>query len=262
MIDSEDSLQSPKPLEIPPVQILSPLAALAGVFYRPQRTFASIAQRPSTWWIPFGFVLIVFYLIFFGTVARTDFQQLRQKALKHPTQQSWQLQNMPAAQLAMAEQGIKRIKQFGWLGGPLLILLYFGMEAAVLLAVLHYGFHAQALLRQVFAVAWYASLPGLILMLPFALKPYLGGTISAFWSLGWLSLGHYLHAGAKVNLLYSIVGGINVFDVWSILLATIGLAVVTGTRRIHALVAALVWWFARWIAWIVLIGIVGIAMVA
>ena len=261
MTDSEDSLQSLQQMETPPIQLLSPLATLAGVFYRPQRAFASIAQRPSTWWIPFGFALIVFYLIFFGTIARTDFQQMRQKALQHTTKQTWQFQNMPPAQMAMAERGFKRMQQLGWLGGPLLILLYFGMEAAALLAVMHYGFHAQAKLRQVFAVAWYASLPGLFLMLPFALKPYLGGKIPTFWSFEWLSLGHYLHAGATLNPIYSIVGSFNVFDIWSILLATIGLAVVTGSRRIHALVAPLVWWFVRWIAWFVLFGIVGMVMV-
>lgn len=252
--------EPPLPVNPESAPQLSPLAALAGVFYRPSRAFQSIASRPSTWWIPFLLVLAVYFQFYFGTIVHLDFQQIHQKILQHPTPQSWQIRSMPPAQLAQVERVFQRIARYGWIGGPLLILLYFGMEAAVLLAVLHYGFRAQAKLRQVFAVAWYASLPSLIPVLPFVLKRYADGRLSSFWSLEWTSLGHYLHPSATPNLLYSIARSLDIFDLWSILLATIGLAVVARTRRLHGLIAALVWWVTRWIAMLLLI-IVGAMLV-
>jgi hypothetical protein len=226
---------------------LSPLATLAGVFYRPTRAFQSIARRPSSWWMPFLLILAVFYLFYFGFMVHLDFSQLYQKALQHPTQQAWQIRNMPPEQLAQVQRGFKRIKDYGWIGGPLILLLYLVMEAAVLHAVLYSGFHAQARFVQVLAVASYSRLPGLITLLPMVLKLNFGGTPSRFWSLEWLGLSYYLSPTATPHLLYSISSAINLFALWAILLIAIGLAVVADTRRLHGLVAALVWWLGQWI---------------
>ncbi len=207
--------------------------------------------------------MAVFFLFYFGTVARFDYQHALQQALQHPTEQNWQLTRMPPAQLALAQRYLTRSVRYAWIGGPILILLYLGIEAAALLGIFRLAFHADVNFRQVNAVVWHASLPGLLSFLPLAMKPFFGHALDSvqFKNLGYADLGYYLNPATTPKALYAVASSINLFTLWALLLLAIGLVVVARTKRIHGVIAALVWWIVRWIAMIFLAVLASVALV-
>ena len=247
----------------PPTPLLTPLACLAGVFFRPTRVFDSLARRP-TWWVPFLLTMAVFFLFYFGSLAHFDTHQAFQKALQHPNPQAWQFTSMPPGQRAKLETTIQRIVRYSWIGGPLLILLYRAIEAALLLSIFRLAFHADINFRQMNAVVWHSSLPDLISFLPLAVKPFFGHALDSvqFKNLGYADLGYYFNPATTPRALYAVVSSINLCTVWSILLLAIGLVLVAHTKRIHGVIAALLWWIARWIVILMLFILVSMVAVA
>ena len=263
MTEPEDFEQLPAPPDAaslaPPVSAtpafptLSPLACAWSVFYRPRRVFQSLAQRP-TWWVPLVLLLALTTLFYFGTWSRIDIHQLIQKAQQHSNPQAWQFNSMPAAQRVIMENILTRSVQLSWILGPLLVLLYLAIESVFLFCLYRLVFHAEVSFRQVNAVVWHSSLPGMLPFLPLALKPFLGHALDSlqFKKLGYADLAYYFNPATTPRFLYGIASSINFFTLWTLLLLAVGLVVVGRTKRIHGAVSAAIWWFVRWIAIMIL----------
>ena len=258
--DFEQSLTPDIPANVPmPVHSasvaprLSPLACAWSVFYRPRRVFQSLAQRP-TWWVPLVLLLALTTLFYFGTWSRIDIHQLIQKAQQHSNPQAWQFNSMPAAQRVIMENILTRSVQLSWILGPLLVLLYLAIESVFLFCLYRLVFHAEVSFRQVNAVVWHSSLPGMLPFLPLALKPFLGHALDSlqFKKLGYADLAYYFNPATTPRFLYGIASSINFFTLWTLLLLAVGLVVVGRTKRIHGAVSAAIWWFVRWIAIMIL----------
>ena len=232
---------------------LSPLACAAGVFFRPTRVFRSLAQRP-TWWVPFLLSLALTLLFYFGTWSRIDVRHLFQNLQQHPNPQAWQFNSMPPGQRAKIENIFTLTVRYSWILGPLLTLLYLEIESAFQFSLFRLVFHAEVSFRQVNAVVWHSILPGLLSFLPLALKPFLGHRLDSlqFKNLGYADLAYYFNPATTPRFFYGIASSINFFTVWTLLLLAVGLVVVGRTQRIHGAIAAVIWWFARWIAMLVL----------
>lgn len=259
----EDFAQPPTPPDAstlaPPVSAtsaaptLSPLACAVGVFYRPTRVFRSLAQRP-TWWVPLLLMLVLTSLFYFGTWSRQDVPHLIQNMRQHPNPQTWQFDSMPPAQRAKMENLLTRSVRYSWILGPLLILLYLGVESLFLFCLCRLAFHAEVGFRQVNAVVWHSSLPGMLSFLPLALKPFLGHALASlqFKNLTYADLAYYFNPATTPRFLYTVASSINFFTLWAFLLLAVGLVLVARVQRIHSAIAAVIWWFARWIAMLVL----------
>lgn len=230
---------------VPP---LSALACAVGVFYRPRRVFQSLAQRP-TWWVPLLLTLALISLFYFGSWSRIDAHQLIQKAQQRPNPQAWQLTSMPPAQRAKVEKVLIRTVRYSWIVGPLLILLYLGIESVFLFCLCRLAFRAEVGFWQVNAVVWHSGLPTLLWFLPLALKPFLGHALNSlqFKNLTYADLGYYFNPATTPKALYAIATSINFFTLWTICLLAIGIILVARTKRIHGVIAAILWWIFRWV---------------
>ncbi len=254
---------APSVIAAPALLPLSPLACAVGVFYRPTRVFRSLAEQP-TWWVPLLLMLALTTLFYFGTWSRINVSQLMQSAQQHPNPQVWQFNSMPPAQRAQAEKFLTRGVRYSWILGPLLSLLYLGIESVFLFSLCRLAFRAEVSLRQVNAVVWHSSLPRLLPFLPLALKPFLGHTFAAlqFKNMSYADLAYYFNPATTPRFLYAVASVIDFFTLWTFLLLAVGLVVVARTKRIHSAVAALIWWLGRWIALIVLFLLASLAVMA
>src|ERR1017187_8987801 len=149
------------PEEEPQPQGLGEGSRLTGVFFEPAKTFADVAARPN-FWAPLILIIVVSlaYMVLFGQHVGWE------RMIRHQTETSSRAaQQTPEQREAGIQMGVKFAPVMTYvvilLGVPLGTLIW----AAVLLGIVKGMMSAQVRLKQVFAIIWYASLPGVIMAL-------------------------------------------------------------------------------------------------
>lgn len=222
---------------------LSPLACVPGVFYRPTRAFESIARRPS-WWLPFLFTVVVLYLFYFGVTAKVGWRQVYENNLRLAPKQAQQMESLSPEQRANSEKIAVGFTQGVWLGMPLLTLLFAAIEAAILLGTINFVFAGKANFWQVYAVTWYAGLPGLLKFLLAILALMVGLDPESFQmnNPAGTNLGYYLSPTDTPKAFYTLASQVDLLTLWTLVLMGIGLAIVARTKRSSGLLAVFAWW--------------------
>ncbi len=231
----------PNPPE--PTAILSPAACVPGVFHKPTQVFESIARRPS-WWMPFLFTMIVIYLFYFSVTAKVGWKQVYENNLRLAPKQAQQLENLTPEQRANSEKIAVSFTQGVWLGMPILTLLFAAIEAAVLLGTINFVFGGRATFWQVYAVTWYAGLPGLLKFLLAILALMVGLDPEGFQinNPAGTNLGYYLNPTDTPKAFYTLATQVDLVMLWTLVLMGIGLSVVARTKRSSGLTAVFGWW--------------------
>ncbi len=232
---------------------LSPLACTTGVFHRPTRVFESVARRPS-WWLPFLLSVIVMYGFYFAVTTKVGWHQVYQNNLRLAPKQAQQMEQLSPEQRANSEKIAVSFTQGAWLGMPVLALLITAIEAAVLLGTMNFVFGGRASFWRIYAVTWYAGLPGLIKFLLAILALFVGLDPESFQinNPAGTNLGYYLSPTDTPKAFYTLATQVDAITIWTLVLIGIGVSVVAGTKRSSGLIAVFGWWIL-----IVLIGVGG-----
>ncbi len=223
--------------------VLSPLACTTGVFYRPTRVFESLTRRPS-WWMPFLVTMVVIGLFYFAVTAKVGWHQVYENNLRLAPKQAQQMENLTPEQRASSEKVAVGFTQGIWLGMPLLTLLFAAIEAAILLGTINFVFGGRATFWQVYAVTWYAGLPGLLKFLLAILALFVGLDPESFQinNPAGTNLGYYLSPTDTPKAFYTLASQVDLLMLWTLVLMGIGLAVVARTKRSAGLMAVFAWW--------------------
>lgn len=223
--------------------VLSPLACTTGVFYRPTRVFESLTRRPS-WWLPFLLSVLVIYGFYFTVTAKVGWNQVYQNNLRLAPKQAQQLESLQPEQRASAEKFGALAIQYTFLGMPLLFLLFTAIEAAVLLGTMNFVFGGRATFWKVYAVAWYAGLPGLIKFLLSILALLVGLDPESLQinNPAGTNLAYYLSPTDTPKAFYALATQVDATMLWTLVLLGIGVSIVAGTKRSSGLTAVFAWW--------------------
>ena len=230
---------------------LSQLARVSGIFHRPTRVFESVARRPS-WWLPFLLTVAVLYLFYFGVSTKVGWHQVYENNLRLAPKQAQQLERLTPEQRANQEKIAVSFTQGAWLGMPLLTLLFAAIEAAVLLGTINFVFGGRASFWQVYAVTWYAGLPGLLkfLLALLALMVWLDPESFQSNNPSGTNLGYYLSPTDTPKAFYTLATQVDAIMLWTLVLMGIGLSIVARTKRSSGMFAVFGWWIVM-----VLIGV-------
>jgi hypothetical protein len=219
-------------------------------FTAPSKTFNDI-KRNNSWWLPFVLTTIFTYALFAGITTKVTWSQVAENNIKASPKQAEQLDKVPAEQRASQLKIIALSTEGIMAAMPILALLFTAVIAAVLLATINFGFGGKASFWQVYAVSWFAGLPGLI-------KVALG-TIALFVGLAPESFNLNNYAGTNVGYylppetskpLMALATALDPITIWTLVLYSIGLSIVAGTKRSTGYIAVFGWWVL-----IVLIGV-------
>jgi hypothetical protein len=219
-------------------------------FTAPSKTFNDI-KRNNSWWLPFVLTTIFTYALFAGITTKVTWSQVAEHNIKASPKQAEQLDKVPAEQRASQLKIIALSTEGIMAAMPILALLFTAVIAAVLLATINFGFGGKASFWQVYAVSWFAGLPGLI-------KVALG-TIALFVGLAPESFNLNNYAGTNVGYylppetskpLMALATALDPITIWTLVLYSIGLSIVAGTKRSTGYIAVFGWWVL-----IVLIGV-------
>lgn len=211
------------------VPSLTQTERVADTFFAPSKTFADI-RRNRSWWLPFA-LLAVLSLVFAGVVLkRVGTTTLAENALHSNPAQAEKLQNAPPEQRASAMRFTAISMQAGLFGGPLFLLLWIAFVALLLWVGFNFILGGSSTYPGMFAVAMYASLPGLLVYL-IILVTLFAGDASSFnlASPAGTNIGYYLPTGTSPAL-KSLLTSLDVFTLWQMILLGLGGAIVARVK--------------------------------
>jgi len=221
---------------------LSQSERVTNVFVAPSKTFNDI-KRNTSWWLPFLISAVFGYALFAGIQAKVGWQQVAENNMKANPRQAEQMEKATPEQRATSMKITTMVTQGIFAAMPLLSLLIVAVISGVQLATINFGFAGKATFWEIFAVAWYASLPGVI--------KYLLGTLALFAGLAPESFNSQNFAGTNIGYylppdtakpLMALATQIDVVNFWCMALTAIGLSIVAGTKRSAGYITVFGWW--------------------
>jgi hypothetical protein len=244
------------PLEAQPATAtdapLTQMQRVIDTFTAPSKTFQDIKRGNRSWWLPFLLSIALFYVFFAAITLKVGWPQAAQNAIRMNPKSAERMETASPEQRASILKITQYSMEGGFAAGPILVLVVALVVSGVLLGTINFIFGGKAKFADVFAVWFYASLPGI-------LKPVLG-TIVIFSGLApeSFNVGNFspTNVGAFLNpqdtgaALYKLATAIDFSTIWYLALMGIGLSIVAGVKRSSGYIAVFAWWVV-----IVLIGV-------
>ena len=233
-----ESVVQPEASAVP----LNQVQRVVDTFVAPNKAFSDIL-RSASWWLPWLIGVIVTLGLGAAIQQKIGWDKSYENILRQSPAQQQRFEQMPSDQQARARSvGMTVTKDIFW-ATPVIGLLFAAIAAGVLLASVNFGFGGRAKFGQMFAVWMYATLPwsiqgllGIITLLigvdpdSFNLKNFVGTNI-----------GYYMPTDMP-QWLIALGTSIDVFTLWSLVLLTIGCAIIGKIRRGQAGAVVWGWW--------------------
>jgi hypothetical protein len=232
-------------LQIPAVSEGPALTQVQRVIYTftaPSKTFTDI-KRSTSWWLPFLLMVIFSYGLFATVQAKVGWEQVAENSIKQNPKQAEQMDKLPPDQRANNMKISVMVTKVIFALFPIFALIVNAVIAGVLLATINFGFAGKASFWEVFSVAWYAGLPGLIKVLLGVAALLAGLAPESFNSrnISGTNIGYFLPSDTNKALL-TLATSLDAVTIWTLALSAIGLSIVAGTKRSSGYIAVFGWW--------------------
>jgi hypothetical protein len=219
---------------------------VSNIFMAPSKTFEDIKRGNRSWWMPF-LITVLFGAFLFGAVTtQVTWQGVFENNQRNlPEFAKRMMENMTPEQKAKQEERGPRSQEITWALAPLGVLIMDLIAAGVLLGTINFGFGGKASFGSVLAVTLYAGL------VQWPIKLFLGGIALFAGALpdafapqnpAGTNLGYFLPMQETNRVLYTLASSLDVTGIWCLVLTSIGVAVVAGTKRSSGYIAVFGWW--------------------
>jgi hypothetical protein len=232
-------------LQAPLATGLSQLERLFNIFTAPSKTFADF-KRSTSWWLPF-LLTVVAGGILFGTITeKVTWRQVYENSQQQSPEWAKRMQeNQPPEAKAQAAKMGPISQEVTWALSPVGLLLINVIAAAVLLATINFGFGGKARFGAVVAVTMYATVItwGIRLILG-ALALLFGLNSEAFSinNVAGTNAAFYLSVAETPKVVYALATAVDALTIWGLVVTSIGVATVAGTKRSAGYIAVFGWW--------------------
>ena len=206
---------------------MSEWSRLLGVFFEPGKTFADIAERPR-WLVPLLIGILSAVLLIYLFNRHVGWESSLQRAMDN----NRFVQQLPPDQRQIAfDRQLRLMPVFSYLGAilgfPITLLLAAGLATVIIRGLLG----TPIRFVQAFAAMAYAFLPrviyaGLSISVMFLKNPDEFDLQNAFAS----NPGAFMDPQKSSRFLYTVASQLDVFSIWVILLAAVGLKAAGGKR--------------------------------
>ena len=234
-----DASSSGEALATPP---LSQGQRVVDTFIAPSKTFMDILRNQS-WWLPFIISTVISYGFVFALQKKVGWDTIAANSIKQDPKATEQMANAPAASQAQIMKITTMSIQYGSYASPILILVSAAIISLVLWGTINFLFGGRATFGRVFAVWIYSALPLQILSILAIVTLFAGLDKDAFNinnPVG-TNIGFYLPPETP-QWLSKLATSIDVFWLWTMALAGIGLAIVAKVKKSAGLTAVFGWW--------------------
>ncbi len=217
---------------------------VANTFSAPSKTFEDIKRGNKSWWMPFLLVVLSSYLLFAGVALKVGWQQVAENAIKASPKQADRLSQLPPDQYANAMRVTAVVTEISAAARPVIILLSALLVGLVLWGTVNFGLGGKESFGTILAVYFYASLPLIAQPLLGTLALFAGLAPESF-NLGnsaGTNVAYYLPLEETNKALYALAMQFDIVNIWSAVLLSIGIAVVTGKKRSTCYAIVFSWW--------------------
>lgn len=210
---------------MPAVAGLSQVERVVDTFVAPTKTFADIL-RSTSWWLPAVLIALSILATGFVTDRQVGFDRVYQTTLSQAPKQEDRINQLPPDQKASAMATGAKITRSVTYAIPVALFAIYAIYALMLWGAFNFGFGAQTTFAQAYAVSWYAALPYVIRSVLTIIFLYFGGNTESFDQKNPIgtNLAYYMPDAAPV--LRAILTQLDLIALWSLVLVTIGMAIV------------------------------------
>jgi hypothetical protein len=220
---------------------LSEPERLINTFFAPSKTFTDL-RRNASWWVPFLIIAVVSMLFVYVVDSKVGFRKVAENQIQAQPKQADRIDRLPADQREKTmQQQVTFTKIFSYTFS-VTMLIWYAIVAGVLLATLKFGAGADVKFKTLFALCIYASIPGLLKSL-LAILPLLAGVSSdsfTFQNPVATNPGYFIDRAAH-PVLGSLLTSFDIFTIWTLALAAIGITCITKVKRGTAFAVVFGW---------------------
>ncbi|MDR3750521.1 MAG: YIP1 family protein [Terracidiphilus sp.] len=223
---------------------LSQLQRISNMFLEPSKTFEDIKLGNKSWWLPFLLFVLVGTGLWATVTVKVGWDQVVVNSMQMNPKQAAQLDRLTPEQQATQKRIATIAQTWIWALAPAGVLLLNLIAAGILLATINFGFGGRATFGKVLAVSWYAGLPGLVKLALGTAGLWAGLTPESFLpqNPAGTNLGFYLTPPDVSTVLWSLCSALDILTIWTLVLFSIGLAKVAGTKTSTGFYAVFGWW--------------------
>jgi hypothetical protein len=224
-----------------PDRPLSQIERVADTFVAPPKTFADI-RRSASWWLPFLLSIIV--SVFFVTAVgqKVGWETIAHQNIEKNHLAADRISSLPKDQQAIAyEKAAQQTKVISYFF-PVLTFIFAAIFALLWWASLNFGLGARSSYSQILALVFYAGLPKLLIYILAAVLLYAGVGLDNFDMQNPIgtNIGYYVPATSAA--LRAAGSFFDVFGLWSLALAVLGAAIITGKKISQTAIVIVGWW--------------------
>lgn len=253
--------QSPLPVQQTPsvpVEGQSVFARMLNVFIAPTKAFSDLTDKKTRWWVPWLVVSAVLMGYGYTAGSKVGFDQIAENRLQTMPKVAEMIDRLPADKKAEALQSQEKSAARGAYLQPISFLVIDLIVAGVLLATFTFGLGAKLKYATSLAVVTFSSLPAVFKFLIAIVSLFAGVQPDGFRFDNPIAsnLG-YLVDPAGSTFLYMFGSMMDVFAIWTLVLAVIGFSCVAKVKRSSAAFVIFGWYFVFALG---MSGLVGVAM--
>jgi len=220
----------------------SQFSRVANVVITPSKAFCGLDRR-ANWALPF-ILIVVISVAYSATVGwKVGFETVAQNQIAMNAQQADRMERMPADKRDDALRSFGKgymVFAYAW---PLVMLLMSLVIAGVLLGTFNFGMGASLKYKSVLAVVMYSWVP-LLLKTVIAILALIAGMDSEGFNIQNptpTNPGFFINF-AEQPVLASFLSGLDVFQIWTLVVAAIGFTQISKLKKAHTLGAVFGWW--------------------
>ena len=231
-------------------QPLSESQRVVDTFTAPSKTFTDLL-RNSSFWGPLVVMILVSVCFSYAVQQKIGWEKVFENNMHQSTKQQENFAKMSPEQAASAKAIGAKFTGIITYCYPVIILIFTAISALLVWATVNFGFGGSAKYGQIFAVDMYAALVMNIKYLLAVIAIFAGLAPDSFLLQNPVgtNIGYYLSTDAP-KWLAALCMHIDIFEIWSLVLGVIGVAIVAKVSRGKAAVAVVGWWLL-----IILIGV-------
>ena len=213
---------------------------IVDTFLAPTKTFTDMLHNTS-WWVPFAIGTVASYVLAFGIQSKVGWSQLVDNVIQASPKMQAQLASLTPPAIAAQHKGMLYSFQYGFYAAPFINIIFLLIIAVVLWPTINFAVGGKSTFGQVFCVANYAFLPATVKALVAAAILFAGAAPENFTVENMLgtSPGYFISTPGPMKTLLT---AFDVFSLWTLVLMSIGLAIVARTKRRSGFAVVVGWW--------------------
>jgi hypothetical protein len=221
---------------------LSETQRVVDTFVAPSKTFTDILRK-ATFWGPLLILILVAVGFSFSVQQKVGWDKVFENNMHQQPSREEQFEKLSADQQATQKAVGVKITEVITYCYPVIILIFTAIFALLIWVTANFIFGGSAKFGQVFAVNMYANLVMNIKYLLAIVALFAGLAPDSFLIQNPVgtNVGYFLSTDAP-KWLAALCAHLDLFEIWSVLLTTLGISIVAKVSRGKAAAAVIGWW--------------------